>query len=82
MDDATAFPHDLLAAERARRIAYQALAKGRPERTTTLRRRLLRLSAGVWFHPHWAARSSGVPAARVELRRRAHDDGRCAEGEA
>jgi hypothetical protein len=74
MDDVTAFPHDLLAAERERRAVYRRLSAPAPRQTTALRRRLLRLTGRVWFHPHWAAYTSGVPAARVELRLRARGD--------
>jgi hypothetical protein len=69
----TAFPHDLLNAERERSAVYRELAPAGPRRTTALRRRLLRLSVRVWFHPYWDTRPPAVPAAR-ELRRRARGD--------
>ncbi|WP_048910801.1 hypothetical protein [Streptomyces sp. NRRL WC-3744] len=47
---------------------YLALAAPSPRDTTALRRRLLRLSVRLWWHPYWQTASS-VPAARCELRR-------------
>ncbi|MFD3484897.1 hypothetical protein [Streptomyces sp. NPDC058665] len=38
-----------------------------PRSTTALRRRLLRLSVRLWWHPYWETAPS-VPAARTELR--------------
>ncbi|MFI9605321.1 hypothetical protein ACIHCX_36870 [Streptomyces sp. NPDC052043] len=46
---------------------YAALAAPRPRDTTALRRRLLRLSVRLWWHPYWETVPS-VPAARSELR--------------
>ncbi|MFF0692631.1 hypothetical protein ACFYU4_08355 [Streptomyces tendae] len=45
-----------------------------PPRTTTLRRRLLRLSVRLWWHPYWETAPS-VPAARTELRKLVRDHG-------
>lgn len=73
--DVTAFPHDLLNAERERSAVYRELTTAGPRRTTALRRRLLQLSVQVWCHPYWDTRAAGAPAARAELRRQARDDG-------
>lgn len=67
MDSTTAFPRDLLQAQHDWNTTYRALATPRPAHNTTLRRRLLRLSAQLWWHPYWGTVPS-VPAARVELR--------------
>ncbi|MDH6517735.1 hypothetical protein M2164_004228 [Streptomyces sp. SAI-208] len=48
------FPDDLARAQREWSAAYRQLAE-RPGRTE-LRRRLYRLSAEVFFHPHWQDR--------------------------
>ncbi|MEU3957735.1 hypothetical protein AB0F45_36565 [Streptomyces achromogenes] len=53
---------------------YDALAAPRPRDTTTLRRRLLRLSVRLWWHPYWETAPS-VPMARYELRRLARARG-------
>ncbi|MFJ4201862.1 hypothetical protein ACIP2Y_19810 [Streptomyces sviceus] len=45
------FPDDLARAQREWSATYRQLAE-RPGRTE-LRRRLYRLSAQVFFHPHW-----------------------------
>ena len=47
---------------------YDALTAPRPRDTTALRRRLLLLSAQLWWHPYWTTAPS-LPAARSELRR-------------
>ncbi|GEB62099.1 hypothetical protein [Streptomyces gardneri] len=60
------FPDDLVTAQRSWTAAYEELAQPGTTRTTTLRRRLLRLSTQVYFHPYWA---HPRPAAeRAELR--------------
>ncbi|MEU6946628.1 hypothetical protein ABZ957_15570 [Streptomyces sp. NPDC046316] len=48
------FPDDLVAAQRSWVQAYEALAQPGAPRTTVLRRRLVQLSADVYFHPYWA----------------------------
>ncbi|MER5973323.1 hypothetical protein ABT112_26955 [Streptomyces sp. NPDC002055] len=65
--DASAFPRDLLQAQRDWNATYRALAAPRPHHTTALRRRLLRLSVRIWWHPYWSAGPAG-PAGRVRLR--------------
>ncbi|MGV9342952.1 hypothetical protein [Streptomyces sp. NPDC003688] len=45
-----------------------------PRDTTALRRRLLRLSVRLWWHPYWETVPS-VPAARSELRHFARTHG-------
>ncbi|MFE4611140.1 hypothetical protein ACFRK5_22785 [Streptomyces niveus] len=53
--------------------AYRALAEPtRHEGTTVLRRRLIRLSAQIWWHPYWSTPASG-PGDRVALRGRARE---------
>ncbi|MFJ6355013.1 hypothetical protein ACIQKB_36850 [Streptomyces sp. NPDC092046] len=61
------FPADLIRTQQAWTATYTALADAGTGSTTVLRRRLLRLSAALWWHPWWAASGDG-PAARVELR--------------
>ncbi|MFE6031473.1 hypothetical protein [Streptomyces niveus] len=71
--DGVRIPDDLVAAQRAWDRAYRALAE--PTRrggTTVLRRRLIRLSAQIWWHPYWSTPASG-PADRVALRGRARE---------
>ncbi|WP_331759317.1 hypothetical protein OIF23_30865 (plasmid) [Streptomyces albidoflavus] len=78
--DVTDFPDDLVQTQAAWNTTYDALAAPRPhDNTTALRRRLLRLSAQLWWHPYWATAPS-LPAARSELRRlvRAHGVARAA----
>ncbi|MFD4860679.1 hypothetical protein [Streptomyces atratus] len=53
--------------QRAWDATYDALAAPRPRDTTALRRRLLRLSVRLWWHPYWETVPS-VPVARSELR--------------
>lgn len=65
--DSTAFPPDLVQAQRDWNTTYRALAAPRPPDSTALRRRLLRLSVRLWWHPYWNTVPS-VPAARMELR--------------
>ncbi|MFF1900804.1 hypothetical protein [Streptomyces sp. NPDC058228] len=60
--DAPAFPCDLVQAS-----AGTTPAAPCPPGDTALRRRLLRLSVRLWWHPYWSA-SRSVPAARTGLR--------------
>ncbi|MFI7094820.1 hypothetical protein [Streptomyces lydicus] len=70
MESAT-YPDDLLNAARARHHTYRTLAASPPDAgTTALRRRLLRLSCQVFWHPHWSTPSAST-AGRVALRSRA-----------
>jgi hypothetical protein len=71
--DATDFPDDLVRTQAAWNTTYQALAAPHPRDTAALRRRLLRLSVRLWWHPYWQTVPS-APTARTELRRlaRAH----------
>ncbi|MFD5897462.1 hypothetical protein [Streptomyces sp. NPDC060366] len=67
--DASAFPEDLVRARRAFTATYEALAEPCPgQDRAALRRRLLRLSVRIWWHPHWTAGRSG-PEDRARLRR-------------
>ncbi|MER7321884.1 hypothetical protein ACQV4C_31330 [Streptomyces albidoflavus] len=78
--DVTDFPDDLVQTQAAWNTTYDALAAPRPhDNTTSLRRRLLLLSAQLWWHPYWTTAPS-LPAARSELRRlvRAHGVARAA----
>ncbi|MER5182648.1 hypothetical protein ABT009_30580 [Streptomyces sp. NPDC002896] len=72
--DAPVFPHDLVQAQRDWNATYAALAAPGAVRNTAPRRRLLRLSARIWWHPFWGNRTFGVPTARIELRRQARTD--------
>ncbi|MGW8768258.1 hypothetical protein ACWGN5_37930 [Streptomyces sp. NPDC055815] len=68
------FPDDLVTAQEAWTRTYEELARPRTPGTagtTTLRRRLIRLSVRLWWHPYWATPSGG-PAARVALRELVH----------
>ncbi|MFD9099107.1 hypothetical protein [Streptomyces collinus] len=65
--DATSFPDDLVQTQAAFHATYAALAAPHRGDTTALRRRLLRLSVRLWWHPYWDTTPS-VPAARMELR--------------
>lgn len=70
--DAIDFPDDLVQTQAAWNAAYDALAAPRPCDTTALRRRLLRrrllrLSVRLWWHPYWETAPS-ASAARTELR--------------
>ncbi|MEU6882465.1 hypothetical protein [Streptomyces sp. NPDC046712] len=47
------FPEDLVTAQRSWAAVYAELARPGTARTTVLRRRLLHLSAAVYFHPYW-----------------------------
>ncbi len=69
--DSLRFPDGLVRAQQAWNDAYDALAVPNPRHSTVLRRRLLRLSVLLHTHPFWSTAPGGVPAARVELRRRA-----------
>lgn len=75
--DATDFPDDLVQTQATWNVTYNALAGPRHRDTTALRRRLLRLSVRLWWHPHWTtdAAAGSVPAARTELRQIARDRG-------
>ncbi|MEU7036765.1 hypothetical protein ABZ958_24210 [Streptomyces sp. NPDC046237] len=48
-----AFPDDLVSAQRSWAATYEALSRPGATATTRLRRRLLRLSTSVYFHPYW-----------------------------
>ncbi|MEU9297931.1 hypothetical protein [Streptomyces sp. NPDC048266] len=64
------FPDDLVSAQAAWTRTYEELARPRPRGsagTTTLRRRLIRLSARVYFHPYWTRSQPG--AGRADLLR-------------
>ncbi|MFC8639833.1 MULTISPECIES: hypothetical protein [Streptomyces] len=61
-------PDDLVQAERERHAAYRALAIFNSAHNTALRRRLLKLSATVWWHPYWNTVPGRASAARMELR--------------
>ncbi|MFF5826033.1 hypothetical protein ACFY8Q_31560 [[Kitasatospora] papulosa] len=63
------FPNDLIRAQREWHDTYRALAAPRPRRATELRRRLIRLSTRIQWHPFWST-PAGTPAARAELKRR------------
>ncbi|MFF9908962.1 hypothetical protein [Streptomyces sp. NPDC013457] len=66
------FPDDLVAAQRSWVHTYEALAQPDVRRTTALRRRLVRLSADVYFHPYWAhPRPAAGRADLLDLVRRA-----------
>ncbi|MFB6908038.1 hypothetical protein ACFCWB_27570 [Streptomyces bacillaris] len=67
------FPDDLIRAQQEWHATYRALAVPRPRRSTGLRRRLLRLSVRIEWHPFWSTPEGRSPAARVELRRRTAD---------
>ncbi|ONK11665.1 hypothetical protein [Streptomyces sp. MP131-18] len=69
------FPRDLVRDQRDWNRTYAALAQAGPVGQTSLRRRLIRLSARLAFHPFWNAdRPSATPAelrhqVRVQERR-------------
>lgn len=75
--DAIDFPDDLVRTQAAWNATYRALAVPRPRDTTALRRRLLRLSVRLWWHPRWTTTDAAglVPAARTELRQIVRDRG-------
>lgn len=58
------FPQDLIELQRSRNRAYEELA-GRPVDVSAARRRLLWLSARLFWHPLFDASTGGSPAARV-----------------
>ncbi|MEU6481070.1 hypothetical protein ABZ858_30185 [Streptomyces sp. NPDC047017] len=66
--EATDFPDDLVPMQAGWNATCDALAAPRLRDTTALRRRLLRLSVRLWWHPYWETASS-PPSARSELRR-------------
>jgi hypothetical protein len=72
--DATHFPDDLVQTLHAWNATYDALAAPHRRDITALRRRLLRLSVRLWWHPYWDTARS-VPAARTELRHLARTHG-------
>lgn len=55
------FPDDLLRAQQAWHAAYRELAAPRPRHTTVLRRRLLKLSVRIQWHPFWATLPAAFP---------------------
>ncbi|MGO4635008.1 hypothetical protein AB4225_29380 [Streptomyces sp. 2RAF24] len=55
----TTFPPDLLDAQARWLTVYEALARPRSAGTAALRRRLVRLSAEVSFHPYWDRPAAG-----------------------
>ncbi|WP_254708044.1 hypothetical protein [Streptomyces lunaelactis] len=65
----TAFPSDLVEAQRDWNRTYAELADGQVP-YTALRRRLLWLSCCLAVHPFWGTELGRSPAARVELRER------------
>ncbi|MFD4232624.1 hypothetical protein [Streptomyces sp. NPDC058545] len=71
----TAFPQDLVQAQRDWIRTYEALAQPHSPRNTVLRRRLLELSAQIWWHPFFTTSGGRAPRARVELRRLARERG-------
>lgn len=84
--DSTPFPYDLVQAQHDWNTTYRALTTSGNRLTTSgnrlttaLRRRLLDLSARIWWHPFWATVPGNVPAARVELRRLARTQSRGGE---
>ncbi|WP_406267868.1 hypothetical protein OH779_24030 [Actinacidiphila glaucinigra] len=66
----TVFPPDLVQAQREWHRIYARLA-AEPAHAALLRRRLLWLSARLFWHPYWRTAPGRLPAARVELRRQA-----------
>ncbi|MEU2281713.1 hypothetical protein ABZ614_07085 [Streptomyces sp. NPDC013178] len=73
------FPEDLVQTQHACNAADRALAEPRSCDATALRRRLLRLSARLWWHPYWRTVPS-VPTACTQLRElaRAREESRAA----
>ncbi|MFD7233672.1 hypothetical protein [Streptomyces sp. NPDC059881] len=65
------FPDDLVQAQAEWFRTYAALGAPGSQDTAVLRRRLLRLSVRVFWHPFWSTGPGRSPAARVELRRQA-----------
>ncbi|MFF7331818.1 hypothetical protein [Streptomyces sp. NPDC008150] len=64
----TDFPDDLVRIQHAWNTTYRALAAHRPQEAATLRRRLLRLSVRLWWHPFWNG-TTQASELRGELRR-------------
>ncbi|MEU9064035.1 hypothetical protein AB0D13_35605 [Streptomyces sp. NPDC048430] len=73
--DVPTFPADLVQAQRDLNATYDALAAPRQRGNTALRRRMLLLSARIWWHPFWDTRPPGRLADRTELR--CQDRGDC-----
>ncbi|GGX70241.1 hypothetical protein [Streptomyces fructofermentans] len=68
--DPIAFPHDLIELQAAWNRTYAALAEPRlspAAGSAELRRRLVVLSARLWWHPFWSG-PGRAPAARARLR--------------
>lgn len=63
------FLHDLLQAQHDWNCTYAELA-ARQGCNTALRRRLLRLSTRLFWHPFWTTGAGRWPAARLELQSR------------
>ncbi|MER6914025.1 hypothetical protein ABT354_20320 [Streptomyces sp. NPDC000594] len=61
----TLIPRDLVLLQRAWYDTYARLVSGAPDGRTVLRRRLLKLSARIQWHPYWRT----VPAGTVSVRR-------------
>ncbi|MFE9684060.1 hypothetical protein [Streptomyces sp. NPDC006285] len=65
------FPHDLIQLQAAFNRTYDALAAPHPASAHTahaqLRRRLVVLSARLWWHPFWSA-PHRVPVTRAQVR--------------
>ncbi|MFF1511938.1 hypothetical protein [Streptomyces sp. NPDC058326] len=75
------FPDDLVCAQEAWTRTYEELARPHTPGgagATTLRRRLIRLSASVWFHPYWARPRPGAGRAELLDQARARDRERAA----
>ncbi|MFF3843469.1 hypothetical protein [Streptomyces sp. NPDC001930] len=60
------FPDDLVTAQEAWTRTYQELARPHPTGDTALRRRLIRLSVQLYFHPFWT-RQAHPSASRGDL---------------
>lgn len=61
------FPDDLVHTQHAWNATYQALAACRPADNTLLRRRLLRLSVHLYWHPYLVSRPAARPALRATV---------------
>ncbi|MGW2137647.1 hypothetical protein ACWCW2_16760 [Streptomyces sp. NPDC001773] len=56
----SALPEDLITAQRAWERTYRSLADpANRQQTTALRRRLLELSAKMWWHRYWQQAGTG-----------------------
>ncbi|MFE3121371.1 hypothetical protein [Streptomyces niveus] len=62
---ARSFPDDLVRTQHAWNSTYQALDACRPADNTRLRRRLLRLSVYLYWHPYLVSRPAARPALRA-----------------